>query len=494
MEPGPAQSDVRLVVPALDPARDRPRRSTVRPLVAILAVAAVVAAACSPANPDQPSASAAQAATSGPASASAAPSAAQPTPNTTSRPAATPAPVVGPLATSGSIVVIRQDGSLGLVDADGGSTLLADTGGAAFGFPTWSPDGSQIAVTRTGTADTSILVFDVEPAPTGQPVVPRVIFQSAVAVPFYLSWTPDGKDVSFLASDPDSLALRIAPADGSAPLDGSGPGAVIRAGNPLYFDWIDSDRLLAHIGAGTTAFLGEIGRDGAAVEPAIKAPGTFRSADVSGDGKFAGFVRAGKSGKDAVVVAARKGSDEQSMPVFGPVALDFSPTDDSLAAVGALQPVDPSLGFPVGPLRLLDARSGKTRTLLDGGVVSFAWSPDGTTIAAIRLTPSPDQGVPTASPSTSPAADGQTTIHMAFVDVASGKVLVESEVRPGPRYVDGVLAYFDQYALSHRLWAPDSASILLPQVDDGGTTHVDVVFRNGDPPVSLDGVIGFWSP
>ena len=390
--------------------------------------------------------------------------------------------------------MVRGDGSLWLVDVDGRSTSLAGTQDGTFGFPTWSPDASQIAVTRTGVADTAILVLDVERATSGLQVIPRLIFQSAAAVPFYLSWTPDSKDVSFLASDADGLALRIAPADGSAPLDGSGPGAVIRVGNPLYFDWIDSDRLLAHIGAGADAFLGEIGRDGAGAAPVIKAPGTFRSVDASGDGKYAGYVRAGKAGKDAVVIAARKGSDEQSMPVFGPAALDFSPTEDTLAAIGAIEPVDPSIGFPIGPLRLIEARSGATRTLLDGAVVSFAWSPDGTTIAAIRLTPFPGLSVSTAGPTTSPAPDGRTTIHMAFVDVASGKVLMEPEIRPGPRYVDGLLAYFDQYALSHRLWAPDSGSILLPQVDDGGTTHVDVLFRNGDPPVSLDGVIGFWSP
>ena len=70
------------------------------------------------------------------------------------------------------------------------------------------------------------------------------------AQPFYLSWRPDSKMVSFLAQETDGLSLRIAPVDASAPLDGSGPDAIIRTGNPFYFDWIGSDRLLAHIGSG----------------------------------------------------------------------------------------------------------------------------------------------------------------------------------------------------------------------------------------------------
>jgi hypothetical protein len=67
-------------------------------------------------------------------------------------------------------------------------------------------------------------------------------------------------------------------------------------------------------------------------------------------------------------------------------------------------------------------------------------------------------------------------------------------VVPGPRYVDALMTYFDQYSLSHRLWAPDSSSILLPQIDAAGTTRIDVFFPDGEPPISIDGEIGFWSP
>ena len=57
-----------------------------------------------------------------------------------------------------------------------------------------------------------------------------------------------------------------------------------------------------------------------------------------------------------------------------------------------------------------------------------------------------------------------------------------------------MLAYFDQYALSHRVWAPDSSSILLPEVLPDGMTRLTVRFPDGGPPVALDGEIGFWSP
>jgi TolB protein len=61
-------------------------------------------------------------------------------------------------------------------------------------------------------------------------------------------------------------------------------------------------------------------------------------------------------------------------------------------------------------------------------------------------------------------------------------------------YVNGILAYFDQYALSHRVWAPDSSSILLPEVAADGSTHISVRPVGGDPPIMLEGELAFWSP
>ena len=275
-------------------------------------------------------------------------------------------PLERPLASKGSIAVVRADGTLWMVDVAGRMTPFADAGQGNYGFPAWSPDGTKLASIRTSATGGAIAVFDLGADGGGAtpPPEPRVIFQSATVDPFYLSWSPDGTQVSFLANDSGSLALRVAAADGSSVLDGTGPGAVIRTGSPLYFDWIDAKHLFAHIGTGAEAFLGEIDRAGTGVAPAIPTPGTFRSADVSHDGKYVGYVRAGADGKEAVVVAQRDATHAHSMPVFDIGAVEFSPTADVLAAIGSTEPVETSIGFPSGPLRLLDAGSGKVRTLL----------------------------------------------------------------------------------------------------------------------------------
>jgi TolB protein len=395
-----------------------------------------------------------------------------------------------PIASTGSLAIRAPDGSLSIVNADGKQTLLSDAANGTYGFPTWSPDGSRIAAVRASGTGTEVVMFDA--ASSGGPVEPVVLLHNEQIAPFYLFWAPDGEAVSLLATEGDVLALRIAPTDGSAPVDGSGPGATVRTGNPFYYDWIGRDRLIAHIGVGPEAFLGEIGLDGVATGEALTDPGEFRSAVVNRDQTSIAFVRGPDRTESAIVVAARDGSSEHAMTVFGPSAMAFDPTGTTLGTIGPNEPVPPDVGFPIGPLRLIDAASGEVRTLLDGFVVGFWWSPDGQTIAALRVQPAIGSASG-ASPAPSPTpVDNEP--RLVFVDVASGRVRSQPVVQPGQRFIDTFLIYFDQYALSHRIWAPDSSSFLLPEALPDGSTQLTVRFPDGEPPIALEGDIGFWSP
>ncbi len=415
------------------------------------------------------------------------------------------------------------------MDDRGGSIVSYAVRGVAFGLPTWSPDGSRIAAVGSTATDASIYVFRVRRGTAAGTTRPVVIYRSPNRPPFYLYWTPDGRKVAFLATESAGISLRIAPADGTAPLDGSGPGALIRRGAPLYFDWEGASRLLLHVGSRSNGFVGEVGLDGASLAPAVAGTGDFRAASASGDGRYMAYARATTGSSSEVVVAARDGTSSYSMPVFGPVAFVFDPAGDALAAIGAIAPGAPASGFPIGPLRLIDARSGAARTLVDGLVVGFFWAPDGRTIAVLRLaspggqttrvggtlaaagigtatgatgpdarlvavTPvpgSPAAATPGAPGTPAPAAE----VRLAFVDAATGAVRSEQVVQPAVGFVDQVLPYFDQYALSHRVWAPDSTSVVLPLVDATGRTHAVVVPADGsDPRAVADGEAAFWSP
>ncbi|HEY7702768.1 MAG TPA: hypothetical protein VIB02_10685, partial [Candidatus Limnocylindrales bacterium] len=361
---------------------------------------------------------------------------------------ATPSAALVPIGSAGAIALLAANGTLSIVDSDGTEAQLSDTADGLFGFPTWSPDGSHIAAIRSDGTQTSVVVFKA--ADAGAAIDPTVIFQRPNASPFYLYWAPDGETVSFLATEGEVLSLRVAPADGSAPVDGTGAGSVVRSGNPFYYDWLANDRLLAHIGAGSEAFLGAIGLDGRAAASTIDSPGDFRSAVVSADHGSIAFVRGAIGGPGEVVISALDGSNEHAMSVFGQTALLFDPVGGRVASIGSIDPGD-TAGFPLGPLRLIDAASGEVRTLIDGYVVSFWWSPDGSTIAALRVQPTIGSAAPSGA---SQQPEGMTEVRLLFIDVASGRILSQPVVQPGERFVSALLAYFDQYALSHRVWAP----------------------------------------
>ena len=57
------------------------------------------------------------------------------------------------------------------------------------------------------------------------------------------------------------------------------------------------------------------------------------------------------------------------------------------------------------------------------------------------------------------------------------------------------MPFFDQYALSHRFWSPDSASIVLPLVSDDGVVHVTTIRVDGaDARAVTEGAMAFWRP
>jgi TolB protein len=308
--------------------------------------------------------------------------------------------------------------------------------------------------------------------------------------------------VTFLTAEGPSIALRLAPADASA------PATIVRQGAPMYWAWDGAGRMLVHAGGNEgELFLGEVGSDGTTVGTIAGTPGDFRSPAVSADGRFRAYAVTHDDGSAAIVVAGGDGSGLHEARVFGPAAFAFAPAGGSLAYVAPGE-ADQGVGLPIGALRLLDATSGETRTLLDRVVVAFFWSPDGRTIAALAIQQGADPGAAGAparvrlasatgvGPAGPPAAAAPgVPASLVFVDVAGGTVRSERPVRLSELFVNQVLPYFDQYALSHRFWDPDGASILLPLVAGDGTASLEVMPADGSAPrVLAEGSMGSWSP
>ena len=408
------------------------------------------------------------------------------------------------------IALVDADGALRSIDADGGSLVGYPAPGVIFQFPAWSPDGTRIAAIGTDDGNAGIYVFAAatDAANGSEASAPTIVYRSPDHPAFYLYWAPDSGALAFLTTEPDGIALRHAPADARA------PDTIVRNGAPMYWQWVDATRLLVHSGGDSPdAFVGEVGLDGSLVEPSAIQAGSFRAPGVSGSGEYLAYATAGSDGSAAVVVESRDGATRHEVPVFGVAALEFDPVGDTLAFVAADR-VGNAAQFPVGPLRTVDPASGAVRTLLSGSVVAFFWAPDGRTIVALRLNGPADNNVASradavgslarsgasqATPAAQAAQAAQTAagtlIRVAFVDVASGSIRSERVGRLSDGFLNQILPYFDQYALSHRFWSPDGSSIVLPLDDGQGVSQLTVIPADGSDGRQLTaGVLGTWSP
>lgn len=124
---------------------------------------------------------------------------------------------------SGLIAYIGLDGNVHVADQGGGQSIQVTEDAATtpdengelnfYQYPTWSLDGTQLAFvgTRgTNTASTSsIFVVDVETDEVTE------IYSSKTELPFYLYWSPDDENVSFLSTSVSGQSLILQSPDRS---------------------------------------------------------------------------------------------------------------------------------------------------------------------------------------------------------------------------------------------------------------------------------------
>ena len=310
-------------------------------------------------------------------------------------------------------------------------------------WPAWSPDGARLAFVRMlmGSTDTLIVAQLWTVLPDGSD--PRKVWEADDQEPIYFAWAPNSRQIAMLVQREDDLDLVLLDTGGSEPTRWIGRG------NPLYYVWsADSTALLVHVGStgqsGTSKpelgiiRLGRAGSEPDSYRTLGVIPSEFRTPGWSADGRTAAFVAPGPDGAPAVSVVSPEGGDVTRLAAtssFTALAL----AGDGTRLAWSKRSEQDRIAYDGLEVVTTD---GRTRTQVTADlVVAFAWSPDGQRLAFAALDP------------------GNRGLAWYVADAAGANARRLGPFSPSLEQIR-LLAFFDQYATSHGLWAPDSSALV----------------------------------
>ncbi|MEM7797600.1 MAG: hypothetical protein AAF633_00295 [Chloroflexota bacterium] len=396
------------------------------------------------------------------------------------------------------IACVNNKGQFDLINADGSGLKRITDQQFAYQFPAWSPDGQSIAAIGRSLNSSSpaegyiIVVDDNDDGPQS-----RILYRSQDQIPFYLYWSPDSRYISFLATHPKSgMALHYLSASG-------GMSHLLHVGQPFFWMWHpNATEMLIHTGgADTNAELSFLkpnnNYEGLAIN--LASPGFFQTPGISPSFGYVSFGTQDDSGRTEIVIESKRSRKRKRFGHKGAAVMSWSPTHDYLAYIS---PINNNNNF-YGMLRLVEAETGRRVVLVEETVLAFFWSPDGEKIAYFTLVEpvrSPEYNVQAtvsdgyAKGRPMPSDISYTLwLNLNVVNVYTGEHRLLTPFKPNAIFVNQFMPFFDQYALSHRLWSPNSDAILLPAVVND-EERIVIVPVNGMPPIDLHpGTMASWS-
>ncbi len=420
------------------------------------------------------------------------------------------------------IALINLNGELETLSPNGEDRRTLTSGERYFQFPAWSPDGSRIAAVGGTREMAGVFVFADEETAYRRQADPHSVFESDQDTPIYCYWSPDNEHLSFVTAraGEQSMELHVASTRGDAVA--SLVSQPVATGQPCFWDWsLDGKRILLHTGASnddgsSLTFIDPF--NPASNRAPIAKPGLFQAPGIARSGRYFAFAQVNRKGEPQLVVDGRHLSQRLVIEHQGIAAMSWSPMRDQLAFISPTEPVRTYYG----PLRLLDAGTQDVRTLTEDIVLAFFWSPDGRHIAYFTIANVAEQIFDTVLPNPEAAAldggflayetdgseddmeefeeDRVLRLNLWCVNVESGEQHLITTFEPADLFVNQFLPFFDQYALSHRIWSPDGTCVVLPMVkrneegEDRPVVCVVPMLRHGGRPrIIAEGMMAAWS-
>lgn len=388
------------------------------------------------------------------------------------------------LAEAGRIAYVAGNGQIYTVQPDGENGRQLTHNPFSYQFPAWASQGNQLAAIGNG---------NIMQMVDGEDSTPHLLYEGDGQSPFYLYWSPDNSQISFISNSRQGIALQVLPADGSS-------NAEIRGhGSPFYWNWLDdSTQMLIHTGATEEdeAQLGLLQADGQ-IE-AIASPGSFQTPGISANGRYWAYAEKREDDGSWLVVYDTENGEQWTERHPAVAALSWSPAANQLAFITGLQ----NKNSFWGPLRLFDTKTEEVRLLSDNRVLAFFWSPNGRYLATINTGDlEQDFGVNVADthkPDRTTQAKTSSQFHphqfnLAIIDVETGAETQIMSFFPTGIFISQFLPFFDQYALSHSIWSPNSDALVLP-IRQEGQSRVKVIRVDGSEFFDLgEGDMAFWS-
>lgn len=394
------------------------------------------------------------------------------------------------------IAYISSEGDLYLIEPDGeGKRRLASgemleritfspqwtkQGRDFYSWPVWSPEGKRVACFRFAIEEDGptegLYIFDARSS--------QVLdaYQEQGLHPIYAYWSPNGQNLGVLLGGQGELSL------GLWPVAGQKRPQTIAQGAPFYFHWrTDAQAVVAHVGGDAKAKEGHSVsviniKDGVRQLVSLD-PASFGPPSWSSDNRWLAYGDRAKDRKKTKLLVARPDGSAPKLMGLLPtkIAMEWSPTQSRLAVATSSREGDPLLE----ELQIIDVPSGKTHILIKDSFAAYFWSPDGERILYARRKLGTDLW-------TWAVAHVQDETTYDVIDFVPSRQMLM------------VFQYFDQYALSHRVWSPDSKQFVFAgaagsdaQPEDGiqnPSIYTVEAKKDATPHMLADGHIAFWSP